>query len=283
MSLFLGIDSGGTQTMCAVAEDGRELARGTAGSSKITRVGIDQAAKVLTVLVRDTCAAAKVLPENIDAACIGAAGAGNNAVAQRLAAIMDGVLRCPVTVVGDMEIALESSFDDRAGMVVIAGTGSIAFGRDATGKTARSGGMGPEDSDEGSGEWIGRAALAQELVRVELTEGQSAAQLVPVVVEMAESGEPNARQLLVAAGGKLAGLARGVWEQLWAEDEIIPVAMSGGVFAHSKIVGRIFTESFQALRPRAVMVPGSVDPVKGALAVARKPVRLKPIYTEPRP
>jgi len=63
-------------------------------------------------------------------------------------------------VVGDMEIALQAALGAGPGVIVIAGTGSIAYGRDAQGRTARAGGWGFAISDEGSAHWIGRAAVA---------------------------------------------------------------------------------------------------------------------------
>src|SRR6185437_5615243 len=65
-----------------------------------------------------------------------------------------------IEIVGDMEIALEAAFGDGAGVMVTAGTGSIAYGRNANGQTARAGGWGFAISDEGSGYWIGKTAVA---------------------------------------------------------------------------------------------------------------------------
>ncbi len=69
-----------------------------------------------------------------------------------------------IKVVGDNVIALEAAFGSGPGVIVIAGTGSIAYGRNRDGQTARAGGWGFAISDEGSGHWIGRAAVAAALV-----------------------------------------------------------------------------------------------------------------------
>ena len=74
--------------------------------------------------------------------------------------ILAEILQGEIDVVGDGPIALESAFGAGPGIIVIAGTGSIAYGRDANGTTARVGGWGFAVSDEGSAHWIGRAAIA---------------------------------------------------------------------------------------------------------------------------
>jgi glucosamine kinase len=74
--------------------------------------------------------------------------------------MMQEVLRGKIEVVTDLETTLEAAFGDGAGVITIAGTGSIAYGRDARGLTARAGGWGLAISDEGSGQWIGRAAVS---------------------------------------------------------------------------------------------------------------------------
>src|SRR2546426_12051867 len=74
----------------------------------------------------------------------------------------DGIRDYKVTGVQTcaLPISLEAAFGRGPGVVVIAGTGSIAYGRNAAGQTARAGGWGFAISDEGSGYWIGRAAVA---------------------------------------------------------------------------------------------------------------------------
>jgi N-acetylglucosamine kinase-like BadF-type ATPase len=74
--------------------------------------------------------------------------------------MMREVLRGQIEVVTDLETTLEAAFGDGPGVITIAGTGSIAYGRDAAGQTARAGGWGLAISDEGSGQWIGRAAVS---------------------------------------------------------------------------------------------------------------------------
>ena len=97
------------------------------------------------------------------AACVGAAGGrhldANAAVRQIVRQILPNA---EVVVVGDMVIAREAALQQHAGVVAIAGTGSIAYGCNEQGETApRAGGWGFAISDEGSGQWIGRTAVSE--------------------------------------------------------------------------------------------------------------------------
>src|SRR5580693_7738002 len=161
----LGIDGGGTKTLCAVGDESKLLATATAGPSNVLRVGEAQARESLHQSVRQACAAAGITPAQVTNTCVGAAGAARPQVAETVRRILAEILpstKAPSTinVVGDMQIGLEAAFGAGPGVLVIAGTGSIAYGRDAHGNTARAGGWGFAISDEGSAHWIGRAAAA---------------------------------------------------------------------------------------------------------------------------
>jgi len=200
-------------------------------------------------------------------------------------------------------IALEAAFGDGPGVVVIAGTGSIAYGRSREGQIARAGGWGFAVSDEGSGHWIGRTALASSLrawdenqaehsplldglmrswkieTREKLVMAANAtpppdfAALFPSVLAAADSGDPIARGVLTEAGTQLADLAGIVMRRLFPDSGSVPVAMSGGVFRSSALVRQVFYNSLHAECPDAVLNPGVIEPVRGALEIARKGVR----------
>lgn len=160
MAYYLGIDGGGTKTTCAVGDDDGLLATVTAGPSNIVRVGEAEARRSLHQAIAQGCAAAGISPSQVTRACIGAAGAASDKTAAAIRRIAAEVLIAQVIVTADMEIALEAAFPLSPGIVVIAGTGSIAYGRDGQGNAARSGGWGFAISDEGSAHWIGRHAVA---------------------------------------------------------------------------------------------------------------------------
>ncbi len=160
MAYYLGIDGGGSKTTCAVGDETSLLATVTVDASNITRVGEAGARDALQRAIREACRAANISPQQVLRACIGAAGAGRTEIAGIVRDIVAEIISGEIEVVGDMEIALRAAFGGGPGVIVIAGTGSIAFGRDAQGRTARAGGWGFAVSDEGSAHWIGRAAVS---------------------------------------------------------------------------------------------------------------------------
>jgi glucosamine kinase len=159
VAFYLGIDSGGSKTTCAIGDETSLLATATAGPSNVVRVGEAQARESLHQSVRQACAAAGISPAQVASTCIGAAGAVRAEIISTVRAALAEILPTAINVVGDMEIALDAAFHDGPGVIVIAGTGSIAYGRDARGNTVRAGGWGFAISDEGSAHWIGRAAI----------------------------------------------------------------------------------------------------------------------------
>jgi glucosamine kinase len=159
VAFYLGIDSGGSKTTCAVGDDHSLLATATAGPSNVVRVGEVRARESLHQSVRQACAAAGITPLQIARTCIGAAGAVRAEILSIVRRSLAEILPAAIDVVGDMEIALDAAFHDGPGVIVIAGTGSIAYGRNARGNTVRAGGWGFAISDEGSAHWIGRTAV----------------------------------------------------------------------------------------------------------------------------
>jgi len=302
---YLGIDGGGTKTTCAVGDDSTLLATATAGASNIVRVGESQARESLRQAVKQACAAAGIAPEQVARVCVGGSGAARPQLAALIREFLAEILPMPIDVVGDMQIALEAAFDDGPGVIVIAGTGSIAYGRDRQGRTLRAGGWGFAIGDEGSAHWIGRSAVSAILRASDLVDQTSAspsqessliasvfkawgvtsladlaraansipppdfAALFPAV---AASQDDLATQVLTDAGRELARVAEVVMRRLFAKDETssVPVAMAGGVFRHAPRVREVFYNELRALDPRAEIHPNIVEPVEGALRMARR-------------
>ena len=299
MPYYLGIDGGGTKTTCAVGDAKKLLATATSGPSNIVRVGPAQTRDSLHGAIRQACAAAGITPEQVERTCVGGSGAGRPELAQIVREILEEVVVTPIDVVGDMQIALEAAIDNGPGVVVIAGTGSIAYGRDRQGRTLRAGGWGFAIGDEGSAHWIARSAIAALLRQSDQDEkaGESAlahglfttwkvnslldlaraansipppdfAALFPAVVS---SRDDIAREVLAAAGRELAKLAAIVVCRLFPEKETdpIPIGVTGGVFRHSELVRETFYNELRRLDPRTQVNLQVVDPVEGALRMAR--------------
>jgi len=316
VAYYLGIDGGGSKTSCQVGTDDSVLAPVTAGPSNITRVGEPRAREALHDAIRRACDAANIHPRQLKRSCIGAAGAAREDIAATVRKIAAEIIPGEIEVVGDMLIALEAAFGMGRGVIVIAGTGSIAYGRDSQGRTARAGGWGFAISDEGSAHWIGRTVVSSLFRAIDQTpltnDVQRAAEalalfhrlkaawslntldqlagtansnpdfaaLFPAIMAAADSGEPLVQTVLKQAGRELAQIAGTVVRRLFVEDSASPgeisLAMAGGVFRYSPLVREVFCNDVRQLDSRLEVNPKIVEPVIGALQLARRgqtPVR----------
>src|SRR6478672_8974858 len=158
MGHVLGIDAGGTKTVCLLADDtGNIVAEARAGGANLQAVGELEVEKVLHRVMEEAIGSRAVVPTAI---CLGIAGVDRPDDYAVIGAIMRRIgYKARVVVVNDALVALEAGAPGQPGVVVISGTGSISYGRNARGEAARSGGWGYVLGDEGSGYWIGRAAL----------------------------------------------------------------------------------------------------------------------------
>src|SRR5947209_2457511 len=136
MSYYLGIDAGGSQTTCAIGDGRVALGRSNGAACKLSKVGEERARDVLRELIQECCKIAGMTTSDIEHTCLGVAGISGQKVTESMRSILSGVVSGEIKVVGDMVIALEAAFAGEPGVVVIAGTGSIAFGRNQRGDTA---------------------------------------------------------------------------------------------------------------------------------------------------
>jgi glucosamine kinase len=303
MPLFLGIDAGGTKTEAALSNGAELLGQATSGTAKVPRVGEQQARQNLLEAIQKSCDAARINPQAINRVCIGISGASVAGTVAWVEQVIRELVPGEVKVIGDDVIAHRAAFGAMPGVLVIAGTGSIAYGRNEKGETARAGGWGPTVSDEGSAFWIGREAVAaalrehdlarsdgllatvvkcwgissvEDVVRiVNVDPGPHFAELAIAVAEVAEKGHAAAQAIISRAGRELAGLAATVITRLWPPKAMVRVAMAGGVLQGSGLVRRAFQDSIQAGYPNAALSFAYVRPVLGALAFAAQPGALK--------
>jgi N-acetylglucosamine kinase-like BadF-type ATPase len=316
MHLFLGIDGGGSRTQaCLGDERGRILARAVAGPSNPLKVGIEGAKKELLRAAREVLEKVSA-PIAGDESPLGAGVAGRRHGKPSLAAVCAGVagvgrpelnralsawLRRAIParhhlLVTDAEVALHAAAGTAPGMIVVAGSGSIAYARDARQRTLRAGGWGPSFDDPGSGYDVGRKAIRAALAdfdgrgertvlrkricrAFQLTEitqivpmkldPQQVAGLFPLVSDAAREGDRVARRLCREAARDLAQLVLALYKRLGPR-LTLPVVCAGGVFRSSPIVRRSFARYLHQRRPSAHIRLLQREPVEGALAMARK-------------
>ena len=161
MSCVLGIDGGGTKTVCVLMDDtGQVLGRGEAGASNYQSVGIEAAfLSIQSAIAQATQSTGSV---KIEAICLGLAGVDRPAdiqVAHNLVQQLQSSQDLPITwelqpanvvICNDALVALVGGLGDTVGIVAIVGTGSIIYGRNIQGETKRVGGWGYILGDEGS-------------------------------------------------------------------------------------------------------------------------------------
>ena len=298
MPLYLGIDGGGTKTSFAIADDYHILARVTEGGSSPTRNDDATVQRVLRSGIETVCAKAGIARIDIELTCIGSAGVAIEAGRTLIESTISEMVQGRYAIVGDMLIAHEAAFFGTEGVMVVSGTGSIAFGVNNDGENARAGGRGPIVSDEGSGTWIGRNAVsallrawdgdqetcldkfllpawqihdADDLVAKCARAGPNEfSRLFPAVQAAAAAGDSIAQDLLTQAGAELATIAKLVARRLWPRTNHVRVAMAGGIFRNSPTVRVAFYNSIHAERPESQVRLTTLPPVLGAIMMARR-------------
>ena len=305
-SYFLGFDGGGSKTECLLADaEGRVVARATAGPSNPLRTGYARAWFALSEAGDKVLAAAKIHAGHIRAICAGLGGAGRPGVVRRVTTFLEGSYpNATVRVTTDLEIALEAAFGTGEGLILLAGTGSAAFGRVADGRTARAGGRGPWVSDEGSAFDIGRRAvravtlaeehrgpateLSRRLFALHQCSGwDSLAEQIaknpddvfprtfPLVAELADKGDAVCREIMTSAATSLVELADTVAGELGRRDQDFGLAKVGGVYGRSKFYDAAIDAEVKQRLPRARIVPLEASPAEAAVRMAMRLVSAK--------
>ena len=318
MDAFLGFDAGGTKTTCVVLDAaGHFLAETAGGPANPLRVGFAKASFALEDTALRALREARQETESVRAICAGVAGAGRPRIARRLVSYLSHAFpQAAVRVVTDIEIALEAGIgqDDldsgkrNAGIVIVAGTGSAACGRNSAGKTARAGGWGPWIGDQGSAYDIGRraveaalrardhlgppTALGEKILRAEEGDAETPEtqdwdaileriakhpdavfpKLFPIVAEVATAGDAVAQQILAGAAKSLASLAKAVIDSLDLTDQPFTLTKSGGVFGHSEHLDAALDQELASIAPNAKFGSLRVLPARAAADLARKSI-----------
>ncbi|MGH7721168.1 MAG: BadF/BadG/BcrA/BcrD ATPase family protein, partial [Gemmatimonadaceae bacterium] len=262
-TIVIGVDGGGSKTRAVVADErGTQLGSAEAAGSAVRPGAAEHSAEIIAGAVLDALASCQMRHVAPKVLCVGVAGVGREAERDALwQALVARDLAEETVVHADAAVALDDAFGDGPGVLVIAGTGSVAFGRGPSGTPGRCGGWGPVFGDEGGGSWIGRRALSvvtaatdgrepeTALVGAILTAAQvndttqlipwasaataaDLATLAPVVISIAEGGDLRANALLSLAAEELTMHARALARALFGDERAAcPVALGGGLLA----------------------------------------------------
>lgn len=308
-ALLLGIDCGGSHTAVAVGDQwGRVLARAEGPGSAMRPGGAERSAAVIQDVARRAALQAMLsLPASV--ALVGAAGAGRAPEQKELAdAITAAGVAERVDVRTDIEIALAAAFGDKPGILINAGTGSIAYARAQDGRLHRAGGYGWQLGDEGGGYWLGRRALAaaaqardgleesstllerllvalglqtfDDLIRwtATATPAQVAA-LAPHVLNAALEGEIVAQRIVADAAVELSHLVRALTRH-FSGTQPIKMATTGGLLRPGSPLLAALRISLADQLPRARLSESgsAVDAPAGALRLAAQVLHPPPRY-----
>ncbi len=288
-------------------DETREVrAHGRSGPSNPMRVGFGGALAAVCEAGRTAIQNAMLSPGDISVVCAGLAGAAQPESERKMKRLL--VEEFPgkvVHVCTDLDLTLEAAGDGPA-IVLIAGTGSAAVGRDLTGQIVRVGGHGPLLGDEGSAYDVGRRAamaalresdrgmpdslLAERILRelriadwkdfqlrVYSVPDEVFPRIFPVVTAAAGAGNSSARALLQDAAAELAGLVTDLVERLQLKSKKFLLVKSGGMLGCSAYFDELLDERLRLAAPQAEF--GSLV-VTAAEAAARLAVRLLPVAAE---
>jgi len=309
MRFVLGFDGGGTKTECILMDEARAVrAQGRSGPSNPMRVGFGGALAAVCEAGRIATQGAGLTLRDISLVCAGLAGAAQPESELKMKRLLSEEFPgIAVHVCTDLDLTLEATGDGPA-IVLIAGTGSGAVGRDRTGHIARVGAHGFLLGDEGSAYDIGRRAVIDALresdrghadsplsarilkelgiedwekihVRVYGQPDEVFPRVFPVVAAAAEEGDGSARELLRTAAEDLAGLVKDLMERLALDSQKFLLVKSGGMIGRSAYFDQQIDERLRDAAPEAVFGELAVSPAEAA---ARLALRLLPAVAKER-
>lgn len=290
MRHVIGIDAGGTKTVGLLADEtGEVLAKAIAGGANLLVHGELVVEKSLFQVIDALDASVP-----IDALCLGIAGVDRPGEEEVIRGILRRLgIRHEVRIVNDAVVALVAGAPAGVGIVVVSGTGSIAYGVDRAGKSARSGGWGYLLGDEGSAFWLGHAAVRLGIraadgrgpattlydricshLEVTVADGlvdwfydqelsrHRVARLASIVEEAAREGDEPADRLLDQAARHLVRAARAVERRL-GFTEPYPLVLAGGVYKacpslYDRVEGKLDLELARVVRLQDEPAVGAV-------------------------
>lgn len=293
--IAVGVDTGGTSTTASFSRDGVFEREYCGAGASATALGFEEAAHRIIATIE-----ALLGSDAPDRIYIGAAGAGRPEISQQLQqTIARRFVQARVHVSDDAHVALRAAVPKGAGIVLIAGTGSIAYAENASGESFRAGGYGYLIGDDGSGYAIGTAALklltraydgraiADELCRevesrLDIRDQfalcdftyrggppvASIAALAQPVLALAGNGVRSAQKIVQTAALELADIVKVVAKKAALANSSAPLVLGGGLLRENSMLSFLLETRLQADLPSAEILKRVAAPHRGALAAA---------------
>jgi N-acetylglucosamine kinase-like BadF-type ATPase len=299
---LIGMDGGGTKTKCVITNyNFNPLHECQGGPSNFLIIGTEQVSETILSLILESTAKLNISTDDITSILIGTTGAGRENDANKLRddfisyAKSKGYIFNSFNVESDARIAIEGAFSGNAGALLIAGTGSIIFGKDKNNNVHRAGGYGRLLGDEGSGYSIGRKGLIETAKNFDgrndstlLTqllnkdfEISSGAQLIsqvynnnfdiasfaPKVIEAASIGDSLAIRILEEESDELIFHVRAMYKKLG--EETMELCLVGGIISSKNYYSALFREKIKLQLPEVRIVEARFSPEIGAAIMAK--------------
>ena len=302
MKYIIGIDGGGTKTHCVLTNLNNEiLYECTGGPSNFLMLGEEKVCDTLFSLINECKAKIKFDFPELGVVLLGTTGAGRRPDAERLEKSFNKMMKesgidFEFRVESDARIAVEGAFSGKPGSILIAGTGSIMFGKDADGNIHRVGGFGRFIGDEGSGYIIGKKGLtaaakdfdgrgkptkilrllsekfkivSPEILITEIYKNNfDIAAAAPLVLIAAEEGDSTAFRILDEESDELVAHIATMAHKI--KEEVLRVAFIGGIISNENIYSKLLHKKIEANLPNVKVMKPEHSPEMGAIFMAKE-------------
>lgn len=301
MKYYIGIDGGGSKTIFAISgEDGKILGTVKKGSAFYKQIGEEGVIELLKNGVKEVCAFAEGDATKIASVCFGMPAWGESPVNDKVIEekILSTFSEWNIHIVNDCEVGWAGSLLAEPGINIVAGTGSIAFGKNEAGETARCGGWSEWFSDEGSGYWLGMKCvqlfsrqsdgrdrrgplyeivkdalkLSDDMEIVDLFEREylhkrdNIASLQKLLLQAANGGDVYAMEAYAQAAKELYDIVCGVKRKIFADKDCM-VSCSGGIFKTGDVIRKPFVKLLEANGME--LTESKAEPYVGAVLLAK--------------
>lgn len=300
MKYVLGIDGGGTKTAFLLSDEtGKCMAEIKTAGCSYKEIGMKETAALLKNGASKCLEKAGVSESDLLAIAVGLPCFGELKEEDVLmeSEIKSWFAGSVLYITNDVEVGWAGSLAMKNGVNVVAGTGSIAFGKNQTGKSARSGGWSTFFGDEGSCYWLGRRTMElfskqadkrapngplyeiirevfklqedmdfiKQMDRDYIGERSKVASMQRYLLEAARQGDKEAQELYREAARELGIMAASILDRLW-QKESVPVSYSGGLFHAKEYVLPLFEEIVE--QHHGYLEAPKFTPVQGAVLLA---------------
>ncbi len=303
MKYLIGMDGGGTKTKCILTDFNLNPIYETGGgASNFLVIGTEKVAVTILELIKDCIDSKNISIDDLQAVVLGTTGGGRRNDAELLEkqifayAEQKSLKINKFKVESDARIALEGAFSGKSGSILIAGTGSIMFGKDNKGEIHRVGGFGRYIGDEGSGYRIGRKGLnavarymdgrakstkiadlldqefsistSEQLITEVYRNNFNIASVAPLVFESAESGDKIAQRILEDEADELLLHITAMKAKL--NVDLLKVSLIGSILTTPNYFSYLFNEKVVRRLNDVKIMEAEYSPEYGAALMAKQ-------------